>query len=26
MLLAGDQVDAVVGFLRESPVRGTPLA
>jgi pimeloyl-ACP methyl ester carboxylesterase len=26
MLLAADQVDAVVGFLRETPVRGTPLA
>jgi hypothetical protein len=26
MLLAADQVDAVVGFLHEAPVRGTPLA
>lgn len=26
MLLASDQVDAVVGFLREAPLRGTPLA
>jgi hypothetical protein len=26
MLLTSEEVNAVVGFLREAPVRGTPLA
>jgi pimeloyl-ACP methyl ester carboxylesterase len=26
MLLTAEEVNAVVGFLREAPVRGTPLA